>query len=969
MKKIIVLVCLFAFAANAYGQVREDSLFREGQRRFLSSDYELADSLFSRYLQDYPEGRRVPDALFHRAIIEYKLGNYRSALDKIEDFILRYPGYDPRESVLFWRGCILYQLEEYGRAAADLGVFLLSAEDERYKQKALLFKGVSEIKLGSYEKGAEYLEQAVFSQTNPEEKAFAAINLFSVWSKQGDYGAITRMVEDELAGFDFGSLSSYRDLYYAEALWNTGNIADAEELYLKMISGELPGDTAVFPFKRLFSLYQREGREGDLQILVEQAEVRLSDKPAVLSEFRSVVGVTSFQNGKFDLAESYLTRAWRMRDKAPVKDVVPVYLAELERRRQDILSAAEILETYFTEGGKETILSLAKLGAIYIQNNRWDAASRQFGKLIEKFPEAEQFGEYAYFYAFSLYKLGSSADALSALSSVLESGKGGDYTDKLHRLSSIVRIDTNQLDGAISSLRQYLPRNENDYSAWYDLFRIYYRLEKYDTVVSEVERFYETHPDFEDLEPEMNVLFRYLHGLSVIPGKEYGRAAGILGSIREDASEYVPEIEAYVLFYTGWALYRNVEYARSLEVYRTFLQKYPDHPLRYRAVYTAGWCAYTEELYEDASDLFQTFFDETIDPNLRMKGILMFGKSAGHLGNFEDAEFSYQYIAENFPDSELADDALFEYAETLRMEEKIDRSIDAYRELFLAFPNSSLAEEAMYRRGELLYRQGRYIEARNAFYEYRNSFPEGELMDAALYWGGMAFKYSDEPFGAVLLWERLIASYPESSFRPDSMAETAEIYLSSGNLDEALDLYNKLINRYPVEAKSVQAEIQREKIRNMIQGMSGREAELSALIARDGVDTENGRDAVLELSRIYIYRGMSREEELNRAKLMLEMIVEKRTEDPEAAARAKYLLGEYYFRIRNMEAAANAFIEAATMYPRDRDFMASAMYKAAEITIRIGSTREAASLVERMEKNFPGSQWSLEARKLLEERR
>ena len=702
---------------------------------------------------------------------------------------------------------------------------------------------------------------------------------------------------------------------------------------------------------------------------MEKAELRLANMPEVLSEFWSVTGVFSFQSGKYDLAESYLSRAWRLRESASVGDAVPVYLAELNRRRQDLGGAVEMLETYFEEGGQETVLSLAKLGSIYMLMDSWDRAADIFARVTEQFPESENIGQYAYYAAYSLYKLKQYGEAETALSGVLDSGRGGAYSPQLYRLRSIVEKSLGKLEESAESLRQYIPKRPGDYKARYDLVLLYYQQKKYETVIAEVERFYEEHPDFPGTDPKLHVLLRYLHGLSCIPGKEYGRAAGILDSIGAEAGMYVPEIESYILFYTGWSRYRNGEYQSALGLYRTFLKQFPGHLLADKAAYTAGWCAYTEEQYSAAAELFQKFFEADADPELQARGVLMFGKSSRHAERYEDAAFAFQYVSENFGGSDLADDALFDYAEVLRLQENIEQSISVYKDVFTRYPESALAEEAMYKRGELLYRKKRYIESRNAFYEYRNSFPNGSLTDAALYWGGMAFKFSDEPFGAVLLWERLIDSYPDSSFRPDALSETAGIYADNGNLQQALDLYNKLINQYPVEAKSVRADIQREKIRNMIRGMTGREAELSALIAQEGVDTESGRKAVLELCRIYIYRGMSREEELNRAKLMLEMLIEKRAEDPEAAARAKYLTGEYYFRAGEMEAAANAFIEAATMYPRDRDFMASAMYRAAEITLRIGNRREAQALVERMEKNFPESQWSLEARKLLEGKR
>ena len=249
MKKIALAACFLSIFVPAllFSQAREDTLFREAGRRFQSGNYKLADSLFYRYIQDFPDGRRVPEAFFHRAIIAYKLGNYEEALQKIEDYISRFLGYDPQESVYFWRGCILYQLRDYGRAAADLGVFLLSAEDRQYTRKALLFKGMSELKLGNTEKAAEYLDRALNTLTESGEKAFAAVQLLSVLSKQGRYEKVQKLVSDELVEVDFGDYAVYRDLYLAEALWNSGDKSGAAELYESMIQEEVPEKNSCNP--------------------------------------------------------------------------------------------------------------------------------------------------------------------------------------------------------------------------------------------------------------------------------------------------------------------------------------------------------------------------------------------------------------------------------------------------------------------------------------------------------------------------------------------------------------------------------------------------------------------------------------------------------------------------------------------------------------------------------------------------
>ena len=144
-------------------------------------------------------------------------------------------------------------------------------------------------------------------------------------------------------------------------------------------------------------------------------------------------------------------------------------------------------------------------------------------------------------------------------------------------------------------------------------------------------------------------------------------------------------------------------------------------------------------------------------------------------------------------------------------------------------------------------------EARAAFDEYRARYPKGKLMDAALYWGGEAAQTSGEGMAAALLWEQLIAGFRQSSFRGTAMQQTAEIYAKAGQYAKALDMYTRFISEYPDEARAARADIRLEQVRYLAQGQGDKEAELSAIIARETGDRK--RQATIDLARLYIYSG------------------------------------------------------------------------------------------------------------------
>jgi TolA-binding protein len=314
------------------------------------------------------------------------------------------------------------------------------------------------------------------------------------------------------------------------------------------------------------------------------------------------------------------------------------------------------------------------------------------------------------------------------------------------------------------------------------------------------------------------------------------------------------------------------------------------------------------------------------------------------------------------PQSEFADDSMFEFASLAAEQGQVDEAAAAYSFLHRRFPDSPLAEESLYKRAELFSEAKRWKEARDAFYEYRTRFPKGRLVDAALYWGGVAADELGESFGAVLHWERLAEEYKSSPFRADALRRTAEAYAKRGDYAKAIALLSDLYKEYPEEAQVYATADRLEELRYLQRGAGEREAALSSIIGREGgARTAKGREAMLELAQLYIYEGSSR---LELAPPMLDAVTVK--QEPASAARAQYLLGEYYFRKRELAAASQVFLTAAAMNPADADGTAAALYRAAESLSLAGRTADAREVVARLERYFPGSQWTAEARKLLE---
>jgi len=97
---------------------------------------------------------------------------------------------------------------------------------------------------------------------------------------------------------------------------------------------------------------------------------------------------------------------------------------------------------------------------------------------------------------------------------------------------------------------------------------------------------------------------------------------------------------------------------------------------------------------------------------------------------------------------------------------------------------------------------------------------------------------------------------------------------------------------------------------------------------------------------------------------LLEAVAEQAPSAPAFAAQSLFLLGEYHSRQEEFLRAADRYLEAAATSSSDRDLAALSIYRAAEMYSTTGRTAETQTLLQRLEDDFPGSQWLEEARGL-----
>lgn len=941
----------------------ERELYDEAESRFLNGNYMGAYEIYEEFTGKYPLSDLVPDAQYRKAVCLFRMDRYDEALAQCRLVTTRYRSTRFLGYVPFWMGVAHYKTGGYEEARDNLTRFLDTVDDPVLVPSALLHKALVEVSLKRFDEAVGTMEEL---GTVRGESGFAGYE-----SVLYSYTLLVSGSYKKLIGFlqtmDMEVLpDELRDrilLYSAEAYLRTGDMVKAEEAYERLVERGI--ETAPVAYRRLYHFAQERGDFARKEYIVQQAEKQLGAYPEILQEFWLQMGIESFQRGELKLAEYFLNKVWNAGDPGDVSETVPLYLSRIYVMQGKEEKAAALLESYLEAGGSQGPHIHLNLGSIYISEGNYSSASRRLGRYVAEYPQGLYLQNARYLLAYSEYKQDRLESALDYCNTYLEAASAiasaAAMRNSVIRIKARILIRLDRQEEALEVLRAHVAEEPEDAASQLSLLKQLFIMGSHDEVIGRSSFLLKNVGDEAQTNPYGYVLVHYLRALSLISQKKYDESKPAFRVVSDRASEVgLDSIAPYVLYYTAWAEYRTDNLRRAIVLTDDFIARFPENDLVPDALYLGGWCSYSVGDYEKAEASFETLTREG-DEKKAVRALFLQAKCLVNLGREIEASSLFSTLYENHPESEYADDALFEYAALLPAGE-MENAAEAYRSLWERYPSSPLAGEALYKRGELYLSALKYEEAGSAFRLYSGNFPRGELRDAALYFEGITFMERGKVREALVLWEEVISSYLKSPYRPDAINGSAEAYASMKEYARAEELFALLIHSYPDYSGSVDAEFRIEQVRYLKFGLSGREAELTARISREGgADTVEGRRAMIDLARLYIYEE---EGKIERAFQLLSRVLQEKDADTSAAAGV--LLGEYYFKQDDFERASREFFYASTRNPSDRELMAYAMYRAAHAMQRTGNDREVEEIVGRLRRSFPASPWTEKGEKLIE---
>ncbi len=987
MRKILLVLILGGIWGTAFAQNLDREAFLDAEVRFMGGNYSLALERYDEFIRAWPNSPYAADARYRRAVSLYRLGRKDEAYEAFSAIEARYWSTKYRAYVPFWMGVIEYDRGEYPKALDHFNALAKKPPDQDTLVQSLVYLGKTYAALEQYETAEETFETYISTvkKMNIPLESDPSVLLFlsDMYDKLSEPEKMVSLWEEiDPAKLDT-PVREQLTLRAAGAYLQTGEQVKGIALY-EMLENSSRRDVSIAALQHLLEFEQQRGNETAVSTIVIKVENVLRSDPKALADFWLGLGSNAFHAGKYELARDYFIRVQAIRGDEGYSEDVPVFLAEIIFREGDTARAYQTLADAESRVKGDKTLLYIRMGWYSLLLENWPQARDSLNKAVSLADEAgkKDLADLARIYlAYGLYRSNQADPALSILGSL------GDEPDREMRtlLSAELHKSLGQSEKALEEYSAILEISPSNVHARLGILLLYFDKAQYSQLITAAAEM-EHRMDLRLLSEQEQFAFNYMQGIALAIQGSYRNAIPPLDRAISLAAFGGDQV-SWAEFYRGWSFYRSSQFRDAADSLSGFVKKYPSHPQGYAAAYLAAWSYSRLGEYQNgaamasqAASIARSGQPSPANAEAEARAWYLEGTLRPFFSDFRGALTALDKAgavkAPGQQGTSYTIRAAFEKGTVYTLAGQITEADRAYEMVIRNFPNDPLAEEAAYRRGEIMYSAKRYSEAADRFNTYREKYPQGRFADGAVYFAGLSQKALGSTDRAILLWERLISDYKTSRYRFPGLLALAKAYREKQEWELVFNTYTTTLAEFGDRARLAGVDDEAETLRYIMAKLPEKAARLHvAMNKANGVRTAEGRSAALQLARYYITESAQREIGASLA----DDVIAFRRESPGQAAEAYLLKGDYYGALESWEPAAQAYLDAATAAgdsPQGakttggqdiRSALApEALFKAARARLRLGRRDSAVEITGTLQRLYPSSTWTNQARRLLE---
>jgi TolA-binding protein len=774
----------YAESARLYGSVPEKfpksryvgtANLAGGKCYFLAGEYKAARALLGRLLA--AGGKSSPEAAHWFARSLLKQNRPAEALDALEK-VLPKSGKSPWAARLRMdQADALYEIPDRRSESVS-----------RYAALASEYPEAPEAESALYMAGFVALGQGDFKAARTHATAF--LNKYTKSELLADVTAVA-----------------------AESNLQLGKPAEAERLFGQLLAeyADRP-EAASWQVRRGLTLHLQKKYKETIAALEPVLE-SIGD-PAALAEARYLVGGSQAELKRFDAA---------------IVSLEASLAAKPDWRQAD-----------------DTLLVLANA---YRHTNQLDKAMASAGKLIAQFPKSRLLDRAHYWLGEYAYAGGDYETAAAEHRRVVDTWPKSNLVP--HALfglgwSQLNRKDHAGAEKAFSRLVEAYPKHKLTARARFARGTARQQLGKYAPAVDDLQAMLAAGPTAAERSDA-----RYILGLCQAGMKNHAEAAAAFEALLKDDPKYTGADK--VLYELAWTLSAMKKNADAAERFDRLAKSHPDSPLAAEALYHVGEFHYNRKQYDKAATAYHAAAEKTagktIDAVLKEKAAHKLSWSYFHQDKFAEARRSFASQRKTFPDGKLASDAAMMEGECLFKQDKFEQALAAYEEVknpssddFGAlsllhagqaaaqlkqwkkslelltrcarrFPDSVYLPEVLYEQGYARQNLGQLDEAAGL---YRSVIAKTnrEVAARAQFMIGEIFFQRKKHADAIKTFYKVIYGYSYPQWQANATFEAARCFEVLKKKDQAVKLYEELLEKYP---KSDKASPARQRLNSLKQ--------------------------------------------------------------------------------------------------------------------------------------------------------
>ncbi len=912
-----------ALKDQKYG-LREESLSNLGWCRYAAgSDPESPDAkllgkaieAYKQLMQEFPRSRFADRALFYSGEAHYALDQPREAL-RYYDRLLKSSLAEEsalRCDAMYARGLALEDLKEYDQAAAAYRSMLETCGSDSLASAVRLQLADLLVLQEKYPEAEQAFSEAIVA--GGPELARSIYRRAYVLTQMDRAAEAAAAYESLIEQFPESPYAASALLAAAQSYYRAGQLAEAAERFQKVVdnqSDEAGADrsAATEAAHWLSVLALREGRVEQAEQIAREQIAKGTAGPYQTTLRLDAAEALSMQPEKQQQA---LAEFEQILQDAPDDPLAPRTLYNAAFTALQLGQPAKSLEltAAFTKRFAEDPLApdMQYIAAeAHLMAGDPAAASDQYAALLESASENPQRPLWVLRAASAALAAGEYDRAIEQLQQNLETLPQAPQKAEAQFLIGSSYLASQRPAEAVIAFEQGLAADPQFARTAELLLRLGLAQRAADDGAAAKQTWQRIVTDFADTRAADQA--RYQLAQQASDAGEMSEAVKLYSELLREGAE--PGLRPFALYGRGWSLLQLKEYEPALEPLNSLLEEFPKHPLADDARLARGITLRRLGKNDSASEDLQAFMEQSPEGmNLghALYELAMIDRERKQPG---EAVEKLQRLVAEVPDYPALASVRYELAWALREADRAEDAAAEFAKLVSQFPESAQVAEASYFVAEQRYAEKDWTAAADAYRTTAERAEDPELLEKALYRLGWSHYQQQEYDQAIEVFARQLDKAPEGKLVLDALMMQGESHFKAENYEAALAAYEQArswILEHDGEGRKF-SDPAEQQVRELVFLHGGQSAGQlgkwqEALTWYDQLRSRYSTSSYLP--QVFYATGFAHqqlEDDEQALKFYAEVADNYRDE---FAAQARFMMGEIYFKRRDLARAIPEF--------------------------------------------------------------